>query len=226
MNILLKESFSSSVNCIFSFYLYPFDTQPCSLIFNIPNSPPGYLNLSVLERKYRFIDEQVPLEYRLSYSGVEIDSNSGRRVIFKFELTRYMVFPFLSVYIPTLMLLLIAYGTLWIPADDFQDRGTMSLTTLLVLISLYNQALNTLPGTSYMKMIDYWYLVCVLFVSTIIFVHLASSNVSQVIYMKPLEKKLSMPSNERIIKIAKIVYGFTFTLFQVIYWFYLMLNLI
>ena len=224
MGIVMKITFSSSVNCIFSFYLYPFDTQTCTLLFSITNCPPGYLDISLLERRISSIDKQIPLDYYLSGTSIGRDLDSGL-IFYRFELTRYMVFPFLSVYIPTFMMLLIAYGTLWIPADDFQDRGTMSLTTLLVLISLYTQALNTLPVTPYVKLVDYWYLFCVLFISTIIFVHLASSKVDKIKYIDSLRKKYTLPSNERILTISKSCYGAILILYQITYWITLAVNL-
>ena len=213
-------TFSSSLNCIFNFQLYPFDTQTCSVLIHIENSPPGYLDLVVKETPIPAIFHSIPLDYYLSSTRISVHKATGT-IDYKFQLSRYMVFPFLSVYVPTFMMLLIAYGTLWIPADDFQDRGTMSLTTLLVLISLYTQALNTLPVTPYVKMVDYWYLFCVLFISTIIFMHLASSNMSRVQSSGKPNRRFSIPSNEKILKSCKIVYGAMLMLFQISYWMFL-----
>lgn len=66
------------------------------------------------------------------------------------------------------------YGTLFLPAARFPERGGMSLTTLLVLIALYSDASAALPKTSYIKFIDIWFVFGISFLSLIIFVHLAT----------------------------------------------------
>lgn len=50
----------------------------------------------------------------------------------------------------------------------------MSLTTLLVLIALYSDASAALPKTSYIKLIDIWFVFGISFLSLIISVHLAT----------------------------------------------------
>ncbi|KAK3883367.1 hypothetical protein Pcinc_012305 [Petrolisthes cinctipes] len=70
---------------------------------------------------------------------------------------------------------IIQYGTLLLPLDNFNERGTMSLTTLLVFISLYAQTTASLPRTAYMKRIDLWYVFCIAFLTLVIFTNLATS---------------------------------------------------
>ena len=66
------------------------------------------------------------------------------------------------------------YGTLHLPAEFFNERGTMSLTTLLVFISLYTEMSSSLPKTSYVKHIDLWYMFSLTYLSLIITIHLAT----------------------------------------------------
>lgn len=66
------------------------------------------------------------------------------------------------------------YGTLHLPAEFFNERGTMSLTTLLAFFSLYTQTSSSLPKTSYAKNIDVWYLFSLCYLSLIITVHIAT----------------------------------------------------
>lgn len=68
----------------------------------------------------------------------------------------------------------VRYGTLLLPVESFNERGTMSLTTLLVFISLYTETSNSLPSTAYLKYIDVWFVFSITYLSIIIIVHLAT----------------------------------------------------
>ncbi|KAK4321037.1 hypothetical protein Pmani_008145 [Petrolisthes manimaculis] len=66
------------------------------------------------------------------------------------------------------------YGTLFLPVESFPERGGMSLTTLLVLISLYTETASTLPKTPYLKLIDIWFVFNIVYLSLIITTHLVA----------------------------------------------------
>ena len=52
----------------------------------------------------------------------------------------------------------------------FQDRVMVSLTSLLVLASLFSQTSQAIPKTSYLKLIDVWYIFLIVFDFTVIMV--------------------------------------------------------
>lgn len=52
-----------------------------------------------------------------------------------------------------------------------QVRLIVSLTTLLVLYTFFNQTSSSLPKTAYVKMIDVWFFSCTILLFVIIVVH-------------------------------------------------------
>ena len=64
----------------------------------------------------------------------------------------------LNTFIPTLILWLFGYSTLFIDMSDFGDRFMGAGTSLLVIATLFSAISNDLPKTSYMKFIDIWFL--------------------------------------------------------------------
>lgn len=52
-------------------------------------------------------------------------------------------FYLLTLYIPTTLLMVIAYATFFFNIDDFNSRIVVALTALLVLSSLFTQVLTT-----------------------------------------------------------------------------------
>lgn len=61
-----------------------------------------------------------------------------------------------SAYLPTVMLMLISYASLFCKRENVDLRVMMALTTLLVLYALYQQISDDLPKTAYTKAIDIW----------------------------------------------------------------------
>ncbi|XP_050714165.1 ligand-gated ion channel 50-like [Eriocheir sinensis] len=55
------------------------------------------------------------------------------------------------------MQVIISLVTLHFDLADFQDRIMVSLTSLLVLATYFTQTSQTIPKTSYLKLIDVWF---------------------------------------------------------------------
>ena len=64
----------------------------------------------------------------------------------------------INTFIPTFLLWLLGYSTLFITIEDFNDRFMGTVTSLLVLASLLSSINMSLPRTSYFKYIDVWFL--------------------------------------------------------------------
>ena len=64
----------------------------------------------------------------------------------------------INTIFPTCLLWLLAYSTLFINVENFNNRVMVSVTSLLVLSSLLGSINRGLPKTSYFKYIDLWFL--------------------------------------------------------------------
>ena len=63
-----------------------------------------------------------------------------------------------TTFVPTVCLSSIAIVTLFIDTSHFEMSVTVSLTSMLVMYTLYQSVSASLPKTSYLKMIDIWIL--------------------------------------------------------------------
>ena len=68
----------------------------------------------------------------------------------------------LTTFVPTLLLLIIAYVTHFFKAEYFEASVTVNLTTLLVNTTIFTSKIQELPPTSDTKMIDIWLIFCLL----------------------------------------------------------------
>ena len=110
----------------------------------------------------------------------------------------------------------------------------VSLTSLLVLASLLTQTSESLPKTSYFKMVDIWLFSCILTIFLIILFHTATNATISHCNLKKLSL-LSMASNETfkncqllssvitpdfILKAGKILLPSGLAIFNLIYWWF------
>lgn len=163
-----------AVRCSFDLLLFPWDVQTCTFNISIsningqsviftPSSVVAYRGNQVLEE---YIVEDVSLILHLR------SRDNTVRLVFRRRSQQFLW----STYLPTTLLLAIGYGTLYLPAEPFSDRGTMSLTTLLVLVALYADSLTNLPDTSYITHINTWFIFSMVYLTLIISTHLYTSD--------------------------------------------------
>ena len=137
-------------------FRYPFDTQKCPIKVQraddhhnqfVMRWGSGYApNISkILLTQY---DVHQILEY----------DNDTSKIIAGVEITlcRKLSFHIINIYIPTLVLIIIAGFTLFIDFSHFEVLIMIALTSMLVTYTLYQSISTYLPQTSYMKMIDIW----------------------------------------------------------------------
>ncbi|XP_042876207.1 glutamate-gated chloride channel-like [Penaeus japonicus] len=173
--LIQKQQYSGSFSHSFDGFYYPFDTQRCSILLQLSDR-------SELVR-FRSWDAQVIYQEDLQLPSYVINdyqvivtergNDQTRYSVLKveIELTRRRKMIVMSVYVPTLMLLLIGYSTLFVKVSLMQVRLVVSLTTLLVLYTLFNNTSNALPVTDYVKMIDLWFFHCIFLLFFIILSH-------------------------------------------------------
>ena len=132
----------------------------------------------------------------------------------------------IGTFFPTILLWFLAYFTIFIRVDDFNERIMVSVTILLVLAALLTSIKDRIPSTSYFKYIDLWFLWYTAFIFSItlfhIFLHEIPRNMKknkifiggQTIVSQQEEEK---PRKDTINDAAKRWVPIPFILFNIIY---------
>ena len=81
-------------------------------------------------------------------------------VIMSIVLKRKVATELLTTYLPTILLLLITFITIFFAKDLFGDAIAVNLTIMLVMTTIFTSKIEELPPTSDMKMIDIWLIFC------------------------------------------------------------------
>ena len=146
-------------NCIFNVKNFPFDSQTCKF----------YLKLNQ--------NKDEPVSFRgdgtITYEGPSIvgafsigkmfskiqNTNDSTKYIIVLPMSRIFANQLLITFIPTVVLWLFGYSTLFIEPDEdgFSNRFMGAGTALLVITTLFNAVNDDLPTTSYLKFVDFWF---------------------------------------------------------------------
>ena len=94
-------------------------------------------------------------------TNLTLTKEKGRNMIsLAMKLKRKVVTELVTTYLPTILLLLITFTTIFFDKDLFGDAIAVNLTIMLVMTTIFTSKIEELPPTSDMKMIDIWLISC------------------------------------------------------------------
>lgn len=137
---------------------YPFGTYMCNLtlrtdLFTLwlseTPSKDGYVDI------FYYKDRDL-LDFRLVKVTVE-NNIRLKRYILILHLAAQPDYHITNSFLPSSLMFLICYLSLFFPTGCFNERIMVSLTALLVLVTLFSSATNSYVRTPYYKLIDVWY---------------------------------------------------------------------
>ncbi|KAG7170850.1 Gamma-aminobutyric acid receptor subunit beta-like 2, partial [Homarus americanus] len=173
--VLMKKITVTSL-CQFNLFTFPFDQQRCEIAIGLLDVPLSVVTLDAPNSSIKFVGERRLRQYFLTSESM-VHHPWKDHSILKITLTldNLATYFICSTYVPTFTLVTIGYFTLYFPLDDFSDRVMVCLTTLLVVATFFAQTNNNVPQTSYVKLVDVWYVFCILLlfliIITIIFIN-------------------------------------------------------
>lgn len=160
------HTYSTEFICEFILRNYPFDTQECFMVFNLPTRLENLLNVNLTSVSYE--GEKYLAQYIVNdFVILDISDNKDEKLpksttkssqVIKFVLKRRFLLQIFTVYIPTFCVLVIMHTTHYYPIKDFEASVMVGLTGMLVMTTLLLSISNNLPSTNYIKLIDIWML--------------------------------------------------------------------
>ena len=166
--LVYERSYSLDLECDFDLHHYPFDSQECFIELGVPFA---------LRNKVGVKAGQINFTQKVDLSQFKVQSSIALTddgiayfvVIFKRKFAYHLV----SVYIPSLSLLIVSLATLHISVDHFEANIMVHLTAMLVMYTLFqaisvslpkvlnlinHQPLPNILQTAYIKFMDGWLL--------------------------------------------------------------------
>ncbi|ROT84567.1 putative glycine receptor subunit alpha-4 [Penaeus vannamei] len=149
--------------CGVELQLYPFGRLICNISYYIFD---GQVNLafekiSKDEVHVRYRGSKDLLEYHLANVTFETihdeDDERYTYILLTLHLSSLYEYHMLNSFAPSTLMFLVTVSTLFFPLKDFNERIVVSLTSLLVLATLFAQASSASVKTPYFKLLDIWY---------------------------------------------------------------------
>ncbi|KAG7163887.1 Glutamate-gated chloride channel-like 1 [Homarus americanus] len=179
--VVQRQHYSGIFVCAFDVFYYPFDVQQCSVQMQLASVSKELVAFTTERSVAEYTQDLSLSRYYVSDFFTKVPSNHIRETLIEvgYTLTRRFTLIVLSIYLPSLMLLAIGYSTLYVKVQMLEVRLVVSLTTLLVLYTFFNQTSSSLPQTAYVKMIDVWFFFCTILLFVIIIVHVFVERMGQ-----------------------------------------------
>lgn len=164
--------FKGTYDCSFDLFRFPFDTQVCSYTLKLEDVNNRKILLIPSNDSVTYHGSRVLEEYEvMNWYSCSRDGDDGSEFIF-FVQFQHLYFQQLSTFYLQISLMWgVAYLTLYINLDNFNNRFMGSITGLLVLCALMNSLNQRLPSSGDMKLIDVWNIWFVVQIILIIVMH-------------------------------------------------------
>ncbi|XP_076062371.1 uncharacterized protein LOC143037713 [Oratosquilla oratoria] len=158
------------VPCRFQLHRYPFDRQKCNVTFKLMNAPSMMVFKKMLPgNQVPYLNERrVLLEYALEEITTDTSffmqgQDNNTYFAITIHLRRVYGYHLTNSYGPSLLMFFISYSTFFFQIDDFTNRIMISITAQLVLAALFTSTTQSSAKTPYLKLIDVWYAVIIVF---------------------------------------------------------------
>ena len=128
-------------------------------------------------------------QFAIGVMTSKIDTNQhSTKLTLSISLRRIPTNHLLKTIIPTLLLCLLGYSTLFVDIRRPGDRFMGAVTIMLVLATWINVIGSDLPKTSYMKLVDLWFVWHVIMTFIIIIYHIFLDRISTNSILKNITK--------------------------------------
>ncbi|XP_023340726.1 gamma-aminobutyric acid receptor subunit beta isoform X2 [Eurytemora carolleeae] len=153
----LTRTYNVNLLCNYDMMFFPFDSQICFVEIITKGNTDQFLNLVPDELEFRGPQELSQYFIRgFQQCSSTISGKNGLRI--EVVLGRRLLGNALTIFLPTMLLLVIGHVTNFFKPFFFEAVISVNLTVMLVLATMFMSVSASLPNTSYVKMVDIWML--------------------------------------------------------------------
>ncbi|MGH0187959.1 UNVERIFIED_CONTAM: hypothetical protein FKN15_027341 [Acipenser sinensis] len=185
-NVLYSIRLTLILSCPMDLKNFPMDIQTCTmqlesfgytmndLIFEWLDISPVQVAEGLTLPQFIMKDEK-----DLGYCTKYYNTGKFTCIEVKFHLERQMGYYLIQMYIPSLLIVILSWVSFWINMDAAPARVGLGITTVLTMTTQSSGSRASLPKVSYVKAIDIWMAVCLLFVFAALLEYAAVNFVSR-----------------------------------------------
>ncbi|CAH3142455.1 unnamed protein product, partial [Porites evermanni] len=173
-NVFYSVRLTVTMACNLNLRKFPHDVQTCTVMlesygyqatdvyyrWNSRNSTGDVVYIAEDLEMPQFTITNVELEEKTNIYNIGPHSALVAKFTFHRRLGYYMI----QTYIPSMLTVTISWFSFWISPDSPPARVALGITTVLTMITISNSARAPLPKVSYTKAIDWFLLMCLVYV--------------------------------------------------------------
>nr|XP_056715877.1 glycine receptor subunit alpha-4 isoform X2 [Euleptes europaea] len=186
-NVLYSIRLTLILSCPMDLKNFPMDIQTCTMQLESFGYTMNDLIFEwVKEQEAVQVAEGLTLpqfilrdEKDLGYCTKSYNTGKFTCIEVKFHLERQMGYYLIQMYIPSLLIVILSWVSFWINMDAAPARVGLGITTVLTMTTQSAGSRASLPKVSYVKAIDIWMAVCLLFVFAALLEYAAVNFVSR-----------------------------------------------
>uniref|UniRef100_A0A452T0F5 Glycine receptor alpha 4 (pseudogene) n=1 Tax=Ursus maritimus TaxID=29073 RepID=A0A452T0F5_URSMA len=168
-NVLYSIRLTLILSCPMDLKNFPMDIQTCTMQLESFQVAEGLTLPQFILRD----------EKDLGYCTKHYNTGKFTCIEVKFHLERQMGYYLIQMYIPSLLIVILSWVSFWINMDAAPARVGLGITTVLTMTTQSSGSRASLPKVSYVKAIDIWMAVCLLFVFAALLEYAAVNFVSR-----------------------------------------------
>ncbi|KAM8800026.1 glycine receptor subunit alpha-4-like [Eudromia elegans] len=186
-NVLYSIRLTLILSCPMDLKNFPMDIQTCTMQLESFGYTMNDLIFEWLEEQEAVqVAEGLTLpqfilreEKDLGYCTKHYNTGQFTCIEVKFHLERQMGYYLIQMYIPSLLIVILSWVSFWINMEAAPARVGLGITTVLTMTTQSAGSRASLPKVSYVKAIDIWMAVCLLFVFAALLEYAAVNFVSR-----------------------------------------------
>ncbi|XP_038145376.1 glycine receptor subunit alpha-2-like [Cyprinodon tularosa] len=185
-NVLYSIRLTLTLSCPMDLKNFPMDSQTCTMQlesfgYTMNDLIFEWLDVGAVQVAHDLMLPQFVLkeEKGLGYCTKHYNTGKFTCIEVKFYLERQMGYYLIQMYIPSLLTVILSWVSFWINMDAAPARVGLGITTVLTMTTQSSGSRASLPKVSYVKAIDIWMAVCLLFVFAALLEYAAVNFVSR-----------------------------------------------
>ncbi|KAI7813686.1 glycine receptor [Triplophysa rosa] len=185
-NVLYSIRLTLILSCPMDLKNFPMDIQTCTMQLESFGYTMNDLIFQWLDEGPVQVADDLVLpqfvlkeENDLGYCTKHYNTGKFTCIEVKFHLERQMGYYLIQMYIPSLLTVILSWVSFWINMDAAPARVGLGITTVLTMTTQSSGSRASLPKVSYVKAIDIWMAVCLLFVFAALLEYAAVNFVSR-----------------------------------------------
>ncbi|XP_033742523.1 glycine receptor subunit alpha-2-like isoform X2 [Pecten maximus] len=167
--VYLSRRITGTFSCFMKLHTYPLDEQICRLEVESYGHSADFLYVKWHDIPVKRVEGLVSPQFEIgevtSYTCDEVYNDILYSCVgFNIKLSRNYGYYLIQVYIPTSLIVMLSWVSFWLNIDAVPARISLGLLTVLTMTTMSSSARSELPRVSYIKAIDVWMAICLLFV--------------------------------------------------------------